>query len=171
MLDEITLPALEYICLNMRDVDKREIYNILDHDNPIILAYQAHYVAVSKGRGRIAWHNGRPTAFIAFTEERPTVWTVSMFGTDDFRNVAFECMRWARSTAADLINERNGRRLYCDSHIDHDEAHRFLTALGAVHEGPPMRHFGKDGSDYIRFVWIKDGNGRIALRGLAKTVN
>ena len=170
ILTEIDIQALDYICLNLRDVDKREIYNVLDHDNPIMLAFQAHYVGVSKGRGRIAWWDGRPAVYIAFCEDRPGVWTISMFGTDDFKSVAFECMRWARATIPELINERNGRRLQCDSHVEHHEAHRFLTALGAVKEGPPMKHYGKDGSDYQRYVWIAEDNGIISLRGKATEI-
>lgn len=161
MLREIDLPSLDYICLNMREVDRREVFNVVDHDNPIMLAYQAHYIGVTKGRGRIAWFDGKPAAYIAFSEDRPTVWTVSMFGTDAFRNVAFECMRWARETAADLIDNRNGRRLQCDSHIDHHEAHKFLRALGAEPEGPPMEFYGKDGSSYQRFVWLSGKNDQI----------
>lgn len=161
MLKEIDLPSLEYICLNMREVDKREVYNVVDHDNPIMLAYQAHYIGCTKGRGRIAWVNGKPAAFIAFTEDRPSVWTVSMFGTDDFKAAAFACMRWCRETAANLIETRGGRRLQCDSHIEHTEAHKFLITLGAVKEGPPMKHFGKDGSDFQRFVWIAGVNDHI----------
>lgn len=167
MLAEIDITSLDYICLNLRDVDKREVFGVVDHDNPIMLAFQAHYIGCTKGRGRIAWHNGRPAAFIAFCEERPSVWTISMFGTDDFKAVAFECMRWARETAADLIANRNGRRLQCDSHIEHHEAHKFLTALGAVPEGPPMKCFGKDGSDYQRFVWIKGENDHVLRKATA----
>ena len=166
MLTEIDLPALEFICLNLRAVDAREIYNVVDHDNPMLLAHQAHYMAVTKGRGVIAWWKGKPAACIAFTEERPTVWLISMFGTDDFRNVAIDCMRWARRTAVEMIAERKGRRLQCDSHIEHEEAHKFLTVLGARREGPPMKHYGKDGSDYIRFVWIAEDNGIISLGAL-----
>lgn len=177
MLTEIELPSLEYICLNLRDVDKREVYNVLDHDNPMILAMQAYYVAVNKGRGRIAWHNGRPAAYIAVSEERPTVWSVSLFGTADFKAVAVDCVRWLRPTIVEMISERGGRRLHCDSHVDHREAHAFLTMLGARPEGPPMRHFGKDGSDYQRFVWITSDAARgfevLGPDGLAieKTMN
>lgn len=157
-LTDIDLVSLEYICLNMRPIDAVEIFGVRDHDSPIKLAWEAHYLIRAKGRGRIAWHDGRPAALIALTEDRPGVWQIWMFGTAAFKSVAYTCMRWAREQAADLIEHHGGMRLHCESHEDHDEAHRFLRALGAVEEGPPMRHFGKDGKDYQRFVWIAGEN-------------
>lgn len=157
-LTDIDLVSLEYICINMRPIDAVEIYGVRPHDSPIRLAWEAFSVIRNTGRGRIAWHDGRPAAVIAFTEDRPGVWQIWMFGTSAFKSVAYACMRWARDTAADLIEHHAGKRLQCESHEDHDEAHRFLRALGAVEEGPPMRYFGKDGKSYQRFVWIAGEN-------------
>jgi hypothetical protein len=159
MLTEITLHSLTYLCLNMREVDRVEIMGMMEHDNPVQLAHEAHWLFGNKGRARIAWYRGRPAAIIGLTEDRKGVWHISMFGTDDFKAVAFECMRWARKTITELLQPPfNGRRLQCDSHIDHHEAHKFLRALGATAEGPPMRHYGKDGSAYQRYVWIAGEN-------------
>ncbi|MEW5705129.1 MAG: hypothetical protein AB1781_11185 [Pseudomonadota bacterium] len=158
VLTDIDLVSLEYVCLNMRPIDAVEIYGVRDHDSPIRLAWEAYHMIRNRGRGRIAWHNGRPAAVIALTEDRPGVWQIWMFGTGDFKAVAYACMRWARETVADLIENHGGKRLHCESHEAHTEAHRFLRALGAIAEGPPMRHFGKDGASYQRFVWIAGEN-------------
>jgi hypothetical protein len=165
ILTEVTLPALEYICLNMRDADRLEIMNVVAHDSPIRLAREAHYMITNMGRGRIAWHNQRPAAVIFLTEDRPTIWQIGMFGTDDTKAVAFSCMRWARENLREIIRPPMcGRRMQCDSRVGHDESWRFLMAMGAVKEGPPMRAYGKDGGDYQRFVWITGENDHV-LRG------
>lgn len=157
MLKEPTQVALDYICLNLREIDKREIYNVQNHDNPIRLAWECYWALTNLGgRARIAWHNGRPCTFIGFFKHRDGVFEVSMFGTDEFKNCAFECMRWGRDTIIDLVRNHNARRIHCDSAVFHDEAHKMLRAMGAVEEGPPRRNFGKDGSEYQTFCWFID---------------
>lgn len=62
MLTDIDYTALEYICLNMRDCDRREIYALRPHDNPLLLASEAHALIRNTGRGRIGWAKGRLAA-------------------------------------------------------------------------------------------------------------
>lgn len=154
-LTEITLPAIESICYRLRERDKAEIYALLPHDNPYRLAWEAHAAILNQGRGRIAWISGRPAGLIAFTEQWPGVWYSWMFGTDEFRSVALELVRWGRREVREILKVSRGHRCHCDSRFDHDEAHRLLKALGARPEGPPMRRYGKDGSDFQRFVWLR----------------
>ena len=161
MLTDIDLPSIEYVCLHLRAADAEEIFAIRPHNSPILLAWEAHYLIRNSGRGRVAWWNGRPSAVIALVEERKGVWSVSMFGTDEFKNVAFTCMRWARATLRELVLEHGAQRLHCDSHVNHHEAHRFLRAMGAVEEGPPMQRFGKDGASYQKFVWLAGVNDQV----------
>lgn len=165
ILSEVTLPALEYICLNMRDDDRIEIMNVVSHDSPVRLSREAHHMITNMGRGRIAWHNQLPAAVIFLIEERPAVWQIGMFGTDDTRSVAFPCMRWARDQLRELVKPPMlAKRMQCDSRVGHDEAWKFLAALGARKEGPPMRCYGKDGGDYQRFVWIEGENDSVLRR-------
>src|SRR5262245_14069344 len=104
--------------MNIRAADREEIFALLDHDCPYRFGWEAFTLFRNRGRARIAWHNGRPAACIGLTEVRPTVWEVSMFGTDQFKSVAFACMRWARDTIAELAGPPfRGRRLQCDSRV------------------------------------------------------
>ena len=166
MLSDITLPAIEVICYRMRERDKLEVYALRPHDNPYRLAWEAHAMILNQGRGKIAWHDGRPVALVAFTENWPGVWDVWMFGTDEFKSVAVECVRWARKEVSEILKVCNGHRCQCDSRADYEEAHRLLKALGAHKEGPPMRRYGKDGSDFQRFVWFRGEDD--AILDLAK---
>jgi RimJ/RimL family protein N-acetyltransferase len=167
MLTDIDLDSLMYIVFNMRPEDKEEIYALLPHNEPYQLGWEAFMLFRNKGRSQIAWHQGKPAAVIAITECRKGVWEISMFGTEDFKSVALPCMRWARDTIPDLIINHHGRRLQCDSHANHEAAHRFLKALGARPEGPPMKYYGKDGSAFIRFVWLFGENGFVSQNGKA----
>jgi hypothetical protein len=166
MLTEISLPSIEAICYRMRERDKTEVYALRPHDNPYRLAWEVHAVILNQGRGRIAWHDGRPVALMAFTENWPGMWDAWMFGTDEFKSVAINLIRWGRREVVEILKTCNGHRCQCDSRADYDEAHRLLKALGARPEGPPMRRYGKDGADYQRFVWLRGQDD--AILDLAK---
>jgi hypothetical protein len=158
MLTEITNGALEYICMNLREIDRVEIFAIRPHESPLQLAYEAAYQIRNAGRGRIAWHNGRPAGVFAFCEMWPGMWEVWMFGTDDFSKCAVNLLRWCRKEANEILTVCNGRRLQCDVREGHPEAHKLILALGAIPEGPMMRCYGKDGSSYQRYVWFNGVN-------------
>lgn len=157
-LAEMDIQSLSYVCMNLRASDRDEIFGLRPHDSPLVLAYEMHAAMRNSGRGRIAWHDGKPTAVVGFAEFWPGTWQVILAATPDFRHVARDCLRWVRQTATDLIENHGGRRLQCDSHIEHEEAHRFLKALGAIPEGPPMKRYGKTGDAYQRFVWLAGMN-------------
>lgn len=161
MLHDVTLSSLEYICLNLRESDKLEILNIRPHDNPLMLAWESFHAIRSNGRGRIAWHKGRPAGLFAFAEAWSGTWEVWMYGTDDYRAVVFDLLRWARKEANDILTTCDGRRLHADVRDGHPDAHKLVKAMGAMPEGPPMRGYGKDGGAYQRYVWFNGENDAV----------
>lgn len=166
-LHDVDRSSLEYICLHLRERDKREIYGIRNHDNPIRLAWEAHHMLTSQGRGKIAWHDGKPVAVLGFVESWPGMWDAIAFGTDEFPQVAFELMRYGRKEAAQILKDVGGRRLQADAHIENIDGHKFIEALGGKAEFD-MRLFGKDGSTYRRFVWF---TGQEPILGMEITEN
>lgn len=163
MITDLTYLHMEYICLHMREKDAEEILALRSHDSRVLLGWELFHHIDRCGRGAIAWHNGKPAAFAALCEHWGGVWEAFMAGTDDFKAVAMPLARWFRNTANDIIEHHKGHRLQCESRVGYDEAQAYIKALGGVEEGPPMRKYGKDGSDYQRFVWIKGENDQ-ALR-------
>ena len=135
MLTDFNEGALEFVVLNMRERDRVEIYNMRPHESPLQLVQEIK-IASTGHRRIIAWSDRtkRPAGFGAFTESWPGCWDVWMFGTDDFKDVAIELIRWFRKTANDVLQHCKGHRLQCDSRFDHEEAHRMLRALGAIEE-------------------------------------
>lgn len=146
--------------MGMRERDKAEIYALRDHDNPLQLAMEAHHMIRNKGRGQIAWWQGRPAAMLAFTEDWPGVWSVWMFGTDDFKNVAIDLVRWARKEANEILKVCAGHRIHCDSLSTYEEAHKLIQAAGGRYECE-FPKYGKGGEDYKRFVWFNGDNDAI----------
>jgi hypothetical protein len=144
------------VCMAMREQDRLEILATQEHDNLYRLGWEAYHQIINKGRGKIAWHRGRPVAVGAFIEDWPGCWQVAMFGTDEFKSGAVHLIKWFRREAKDILSTQKGLRLYCNSRVEHVEAHKMIVALGAKPEGPPMKNFGKDGSSFQRFVWFPE---------------
>lgn len=161
MLTAPSLYTIEYICLNMRQSDREEIFGLRPYDDPLRFAWDSWQAVANLGRGRVAWANGKPAAIFAFTNPWPTNWEVWMFGTDDFRSAAIPLLRWARTEAKDILSSVDGRRLQCDVRMGHPDAHKLVKALGALAEGPPMKAYGKDGSAYQRYVWFNGENDAV----------
>jgi hypothetical protein len=159
-LTDITLMDVEYICLHMRERDKQEIFGLRPHNSEIRLAWEAYHHILNCGRGRIAWHKGKPAALAAFTESWPGVWDVWMAGTEDFEAAAIPLLRWFRKEANEILSVCNGHRLQCDSRADYESAHKMIEAFGGQREAV-LRKLGKDGSDYIRFVWFNGENDAV----------
>jgi hypothetical protein len=159
-LTDVDYIALEFICMNMRECDKEELYALRTYDNPLQLAMDAHAAIRNLGRGRISWVKGRPAAVGAFTEDYPGVWSVWMFGTDDFKAAAIPLLRWVRTEANEILTVCKGHRLHCDSIANHPDAHKMIQAMGGKQESV-KRKLGKGGEDFICFVWLNGENDAI----------
>ena len=162
----IDIYALTSICLNMREQDKAEIYALRPHDNPLRLAAEAYTVLTHHGRGKIAWHKGQPAAVMGFYARWPGCWEAVSFGTEHYKSAGIDLMRYGRELARDILSELGANRLQADSRADNLQAHAFIRALGGKPEGT-MKHYGKDGSDYIRFVWITETEGKLVMKETA----
>lgn len=150
----------------MREMDRREIYNMRGHDNPFQLAREI-VLAATYGRAGIAERSGRPCGIIGVSPMWPGLWSAWSFGTDDWPKAVMELSRYGRSVLEPFVRARGAHRVQCESHIDHIEAHRWLMAMGATVEGR-LRAYGRDGSDYLQFSWGTDYVHRKAARSKAR---
>ena len=73
---------------------------------------------------------------------------------------ALPLLKWFRTEANEILTVCKGHRLQCDSRADYEEAHKMIRAFGGVEEST-LRRYGKDGSDYIRFVWFNGENDAV----------
>lgn len=154
MLTDLNLMALHRITGDLRPEDSVEIFNQRPHDNGFLLAYEIFEHSGRQGVGQISWLDGSPMAAGGLAERWPCVWEVWMFGRPGCKPALMPLMRWLRQKIKYYCYEHGVHRLECESHQDHDEAHRFLEGMGARIECVlPM--YGKDGSDFIRYVWIR----------------
>ena len=153
-LVEPNLPDLEFIALNMRPADKAEIYGILPHDNPFLLARQTADLCRGGAFGVVA-RRERPVAVMGFAERLPGVFDAFAYGTNEFRRVSMCLTRFALGHMKPALLDAGAHRLQADSRFDHTDAHRWLRLLGFRQESV-MKSYGKNGADYIRFVALKE---------------
>ncbi len=167
-IEDIDLLSIEYICYRMREDDRKEVFAIVPHDNPYRLAWETYHTILNNGRGRVAWYNGKPAAVAAFVENWPGNWQVYMYGTDDFKAAAVPLLRWFRKEANEILTVCKGHRLQCHSQVGHPEADKMIRAMGGIPEGPPLRRFGKDGSDFQTYVWLNGENDAVLKSGYVR---
>lgn len=150
----ISLSAVEYLCINLREIDAAEIYNMRGHDNPLLLAREV-VNAACYGKAGIALHNNKPAAIIGVSPLWPGVWTAWCFGTDDWPKCAMALTRYGKRVLRPFLMARGAHRLQCESRIDHVEAHKWLSVMGAKPDGL-LGGYGRDGSDYVMFSWRRN---------------
>lgn len=100
----------------------------------------------------IAGRDGAPVAVIGALETWPTVWSVWMFATDRWPEVAVDATRFARRRLAPALLELGLRRAECRSSATHHAAHRWLAHLGARREAE-YPDYGRNGETFIGFIW------------------
>lgn len=147
----ISLTAAEFICLNMREADRIEVFGLRNHDDPLLLAREV-VLAASYGHAAISERNGKPTGIIGCTPLWSGVWSIFSFGTDDWPRSVIELSRYGHKVIRPFILNRGGHRAQCESYIDHTDAHRWLNSMGAECDGV-LPGYGKDGKPYLMFSW------------------
>lgn len=141
-----------HVAMHMREMDKREIYGLRWEDNPFQIMNE---VMARADFAWVAWWEGKPAVVLGGAPMHPGVWSMFMFGTDDFPRLALGLTRFAKKTAIPtLFGQLGAHRLQAHSHAEHHDAHRWLRRLGAAPEST-LGGYGRDGSDYQLWVLRK----------------
>jgi len=146
--------SLAYIASNMRQADRDEIYNVIGHNNPYLLAQQT-LDASRMGSAVVAARNSRPVAVMGFVVIHPGVGTMYAYATRDFYRVALTLTKYAIRVMRPAMMASGLHRVQCQSRFDHHSAHGWLELLGFKRE-TVLRQFGADRSNYIQYYALKD---------------
>ena len=104
------------------------------------------------------WLGETPVAIGAAVEARPNVVTLFFFATEDFPKVAIDVTRFITRTLFPRLKEAGVHRIEAVSHHKHTKAHRWIELLGLRKECFCLG-YGRDGSDYFQFSWVKHAVG------------
>jgi hypothetical protein len=149
-LAKADLGSILYICRNMRQADRDEIFATRWTDDPDELSVE---VMTRWGLGWVAFDdNGTPVAAIGATPLWEGVWQAWMFATDDFLSVGKQLTRWTKRVMIPSLLESGMHRAEARSSADHHSAHAWMQALGAKRESV-LRRFGREKQDFFLFVW------------------
>jgi hypothetical protein len=137
------------VARNMREWDRKEIFACRWNDDPDEVAADVLRVP---GFSWVAYHGETPAAVIGAMPMWPGVWNLFAFGTDEFPRVVITLSRHVLRFMIPAIKNQGGHRGQCHSIEGHDDAHRWLSSLGAKTE-PMIRGFGRNRENFIPFVW------------------
>ena len=138
------------VAQDMRRADRQEIFATRWDDNPATLAQDC--VGAGCIGAVIAGRDGAPICAIGATEMWPRVWSVWMFATDRWHEVALDATRFVKERLIPTLLDLGLRRAECRSSAMHTQAHRWLEYLGARRETEHL-DYGKNGESFIGFYW------------------
>lgn len=151
----LTYADLRAIGEGMRAADRAEIFATRFDDDAGSLA--ADLLDCQPVGAVIAARDGTPVAAIGGIEMWPGNWSVWMFATDRWPEVASETTRFVRRVLWPALLRLGLRRGECHSAIAHETAHRWLIYLGASIEAIHPA-YGKGGETFLGFVIYGDEN-------------
>lgn len=143
--------AILHVSVNMRDVDREEIFATRWSDSSIDLAED---IARIPGPHWAAWKAGiGPVAIYGAMPMWPGVWSMYFFSTPHFHQIARDVTRHIRKVMMpSLALVAGAHRAEARSSVSHTEAHRWLERLGAKREAT-LKGYGRKGEDFILFAW------------------
>jgi len=145
------LGSLLYVCRNLRQADRDEIFATRWTDNPDELAAHAfqhwgEFSYIAHGQ------DGMPIASIGAVPAWEGVWSAWMMATDRFPEIGKQLTRWVKRSMIPAIVASGCHRAEARSCSDHTSAHRWMESLGAKPESV-LRRYGREKQDFILFVW------------------
>lgn len=148
-----TQAQIAHVTRNMREEDAKELLAGLPFDT-IEEATDTLIFMCMKARMRFCVLLGNePVALITAQEHWPGVWGVGMWATSKWKQVALTATKFAARVMNPQMAKAGCHRAHCWSHVDHKEAHNWLTVLGfepeAIHEG-----WGKGGESFVCFAYV-----------------
>ena len=141
-----------YVCNNLRDLSKEEMFATRPHDDPAELASELFHSAAIMWVG---YHKDRPAALIGAFPLYPGVWGLFGCGTDEWQKIWRPMTVFARKTMMRTIAGSGAHRAHAASPVGHTQTHKWLKFLGAEQEAV-LRGYGKNGEDFCLFAWTKE---------------
>lgn len=85
----------------------------------------------------------------------PGVWSVWMFATDRFDEIAMSTTKFAKRVFFPALDQSGWHRLECRSLASHSVAHKWLESLGAYKESESPA-YGRSGETFLVYCWTRE---------------
>jgi hypothetical protein len=146
--------AVAFVARNMRAEDRAEIFATRFGDDSDRVA--AETMALARF-GCVAWSDRgvyEPVAVACAIPAWPGVWSVGMYATGRWPEVARATTRWIKSVLIPDLVAAGAHRAECRSLAVHATAHRWLQRLGAAREAR-LAAYGRDREDFFLYAWTR----------------
>jgi len=154
LLRKLNLLDVLFVCRNLRDEDRREIFATRSNDDPDALAIEV--MTRWGGFGHVILTDaGKPAALLGATEHWPGRASAWCFGTGDFDEVAPGMTRFIKRHMIQGLHDIGIERCDAWSIEGHSTAHAWLRHLGFVEEAR-LRRYGRNGEDFLVFRRDRD---------------
>jgi hypothetical protein len=141
--------AVAFVAAHMRTDDRAEIFATrADDDAGQVAAETMAYARF----GCVAWAEDEPVAVVCAIPMWPGVWSVGMYATDRWPDVARATTLWIRHELIPKLEAAGAHRAECRSHAAHAAAHRWLEHLGATYEAR-LTAFGRNREPFYLYAW------------------
>lgn len=146
MITSLTVRDLTYILANLRAGDQRELRAHLGEVPPLDMAYAT---LATPWAFQIRLHD-QPVAAFGAHAQSPTTVSAWAYGTDRFRRAVPQMTRFINGALARELVRQGFRWAEARSVEGHEEAHRWLLALGAQ-VACDLPGFGVNGERFLLF--------------------
>lgn len=149
---ELYPEGVQHVAHKMREKDRREIFATQWSDDP--WAFANAVLRVGDFGYVIHTDDGEPVVCGGAVPMWDGVWSVWMFATDRFDEVALSTHRFAKKVFFPALDMAGWHRLECRSLASHTIAHKWLESLGAYKESE-VTNYGKHGERFFVYCWTK----------------
>lgn len=153
---ELYPEGVHHVVERMRAKDREEIYATQWSDDGYAVAN--HILRVCDFGFVLHADDGEPVVCCGAVPMWPGVWSVWMFATDRFNEIALSTTKFAKRVFFPALEETGWHRLECRSLDSHAVAHAWLESLGAYKESETTR-YGKLGERFFVYCWTKEPVG------------
>ena len=140
-----------YIARNLREADAEEVLPLTWGGTPENLA--AGVIAVG-GKASVALSADVPVAAFGAHEARPLCWSVWMFATDRWPEVALSVTKMIKRELGPALIKTGAVRADCWTIETHHTAHRWLELLGAAREAT-VEDYGATRKKFHCYSWTR----------------
>lgn len=115
--------------------------------------HQIAYALINGAREAHAVHDrGKPIGIFGISPMTPAMCSIWALGTKSFWRGVPAVTRFVKSVVVPVLIEDGYRTMEARSHVQHQEAHRWMTATGACQVDQPYI-YGRNDEEFVTFRW------------------
>ena len=150
---ELYPDGVHYVVERMRSKDRDEVFATQWDDDRS--SFANHILRVGDFGFVLHHDDGEPIVCCGAVPIWPGVWSVWMFATDRFDEIAMSTTKFGKRVFFPALEQSGWHRLECRSLESHKVAHTWLESLGAYKESESLG-YGKAGETFFVYCWTKE---------------